>query len=424
MFYHFFYFPLGTEDQNRSRPWVTWGLLAALVGVHLYLRFVSPESVPSWVLRTDAPSLSQALTACFVHGNWFHLITNLLFLWTFGPALEDRVGPLAFLGFYLAGGLVAMGCQVEAIQFFRPEAPPIGVLGASGSVAAVLGLFWVRCSFLRIRVGHATMALIQGVTKAGITPIPGWLLCLGWVLTQVIYTLITESHGSGGTAYWAHLGGLVFGLLLGFVTPLYRQGRREKVLWRARRFLVQGKFHRSLDQTESYCHRYGLDGDALRIQARSLQLLGMAGEAESAYAKAFEVSMREGDWDEALSIEQECSRMKPPPTVDVRLLFALAEELEADGEVMDALRLFERAGNTSGMLMVSVKALERAGDLACFSLGDLDRAASLYLEAATQLETADEPVVSSDERIRTLRRRSVECRRRLEKATTNMLPAT
>lgn len=146
------------------------------------------------------------LTSMFLHGSWLHIIGNMLYLWAFGPAIEDAMGRLRYLVFYFAGGLVAMFAQVAASPHSK-----IPTLGASGAIAAVMGAFIVTFPRDRIR------SIVFIVFFFTIARIPAVLLIGFWFLIQVADQLINAgavTHArSGGVAYLAHVGGFLFGVV-------------------------------------------------------------------------------------------------------------------------------------------------------------------------------------------------------------------
>ena len=140
------------------------------------------------------------LTATFLHGSWSHIIGNMVFLWAFGPEIEDAMNPLRFLGFYLAGGLVAMLAQVVA----SPSAT-MPNLGASGAIAAVMGAFLVTYPRDRMR------SLLVIFLFVRVTFIPAALLIVVWFLIQLLNAGAVANVQTGGVAYLAHIGGCIFG---------------------------------------------------------------------------------------------------------------------------------------------------------------------------------------------------------------------
>ena len=142
------------------------------------------------------------LTAMFLHGSWSHILGNMVFLWAFGPEIEDSMNPLRYLVFYLAGGLVAMLAQVAIIP-----SSTVPNLGASGAIAAVMGAFLVTYPRDQIR------SLLFIFIFVRVTFIPAAVLIGFWFLTQLLNVGSVATAQTGGVAYVAHVAGAIFGAL-------------------------------------------------------------------------------------------------------------------------------------------------------------------------------------------------------------------
>jgi membrane associated rhomboid family serine protease len=160
-------------------------------------RFPSPSQDPS-------PYITP-FTAMFMHGGLLHLGGNMLFLWIFGNNVEDSMGPVRYIVFYLLAGIAALGLQV-AID----PSSTVPTLGASGAIAGVLGGYILL--YPRARV----LTVIFIILFFTIIEIPAGLVLGLWFVQQVlfgVYDLSAPTGGQGGVAYFAHIGGFVFGLL-------------------------------------------------------------------------------------------------------------------------------------------------------------------------------------------------------------------
>jgi membrane associated rhomboid family serine protease len=153
------------------------------------------------------------ITSMFMHGSWMHIIGNMIFLWAFGPEIEDAMGRWRYLVFYLAGGLVAMGAQVVA----DPHST-VPILGASGAIAAVMGAFIV--TYPRDRIKSLLIIFIF----VRVTFIPAILLIGFWFLTQLFNAGSVANVQTGGVAYLAHVGGFIFGAV---TARLFERSRRD-----------------------------------------------------------------------------------------------------------------------------------------------------------------------------------------------------
>jgi membrane associated rhomboid family serine protease len=157
----------------------------------------------------------------FLHGGWMHLLSNMWFLWLFGNNVEDRLGHVVYLVFYLLGGLAALFCH-----WLTDPASAVPVIGASGAVAAVLGAYAITFPFARIRT---LVFLLVFVT---IVDLPALLVLGVWFLGQLLEARASLNlEVDGGVAFMAHVGGFVAGLilmpLLGGTRPPEDEGPRR-----------------------------------------------------------------------------------------------------------------------------------------------------------------------------------------------------
>ncbi len=142
------------------------------------------------------------LTSMFLHGSWSHILGNMIFLWAFGPAIEDSMNPLPYTAFYLLGGLIAMLAQVAVTP-----SSPVPTLGASGAIAAVMGAFILTYPRDRIR------SLLIIFFYVRITFIPAVFIIGFWFLIQLLDVGSVAAVQTGGVAYMAHVSGFLFGAL-------------------------------------------------------------------------------------------------------------------------------------------------------------------------------------------------------------------
>jgi rhomboid family protein len=143
--------------------------------------------------------LASLVVAMFLHGGWLHIAGNMLFLWIFGNNIEDRLGHSGFLVFYLLGGLAASGLEL----LLSPNSA-VPTLGASGAIAAVLGAYLVL--FPRARVLTFVVVVL--------VDLPAVVLLGGWFLLQLFNGVGgMGTHVNQGVAYWAHVGGFLFGMV-------------------------------------------------------------------------------------------------------------------------------------------------------------------------------------------------------------------
>jgi len=208
--------PVGTDAPQRRTPYMNYFLIAACVVIYFIShRAVSPAHpyglAHGWarfMLNPRHLKMVQFVTYIFLHANIMHILGNMIFLWVFGNQVNDRLGHLAYLFFFLAGGILA-GCgQVFTSVHGNPT------LGASGSIAAVAGLFLALCPLVNIRVWFFIT----------IFEVASFWFLLAQILLFDVYGAFTHS---GNVAHWAHLTGYLTGFITGMVILLLRLVPRD-----------------------------------------------------------------------------------------------------------------------------------------------------------------------------------------------------
>jgi len=199
--------PLRDASRRPTRfPGVTASLIVINVIVFVLELSRGEAFVTRWaVIPADISSghhLLTIATALFMHGSWLHIISNMVFLWAFGPVVEDLMSPGRYLAFYLLGGLAATLAQVAAAPVST-----VPCLGASGAIAAVMGAFLVSYPRDRIR------SLLVIVVFVTVTYVPAVLLIGVWFLIQFLSLGAVGQQSAGGVAYAAHVGGFIFGAI-------------------------------------------------------------------------------------------------------------------------------------------------------------------------------------------------------------------
>jgi membrane associated rhomboid family serine protease len=225
-------FPLSDGISARRFPIVNVSLILANFAVwifyelpHLHSSVHDASFYPCSVdgsCHAPLPWAVSWFTAMFMHGSWSHIIGNMWFLAIFGKNVEDTFGRLRYLAFYIAGGFAANVLQtaITLIAGTGAEAR-VPMLGASGAIAAVMGAYFVLYPGSKI----LTLVLIFPVR------IPAWVFLGGWFLYQFIeanFGLFSAHANGGGTAFFAHVGGFIFGVA---VASVYSKAGRAKERW-------------------------------------------------------------------------------------------------------------------------------------------------------------------------------------------------
>jgi len=211
--------PLSDASRRPSHfPVVTTGIIIVNAFVFVLELMGGDAFVMQW---SETPATIVAghdwvtiLTAMFMHAGWMHIIGNMVFLWAFGPEIEDAMGPLWYLAFYLLSGLAASLAQIALMP-----SSTIPNLGASGAIAGVMGAFLVTYPHDRIRA----LLFFGWFVRTAI--IPAALLIGLWFLIQLFSQVgaVAEVKTGGGVAYAAHVGGFIFGAVTGRIFERFRR---------------------------------------------------------------------------------------------------------------------------------------------------------------------------------------------------------
>jgi len=212
--------PLRDDNPTSTAPILTVALIAANVLVFFYQVSLGPEArevlvyqfgtIPAAVTGSRAlpealaviPPIFSVFTSMFLHGGWLHLIGNMLYLWIFGNNIEDAMGHVRYLIFYLLCGVAASFSHILSdAQSVIPS------IGASGAISGVLGAYLLL--YPRARV----LVLVPLGFFTQLMHIPASIVLGIWFLLQLLSSAVSNSQG-GGVAWWAHIGGFVAGMIL------------------------------------------------------------------------------------------------------------------------------------------------------------------------------------------------------------------
>ncbi|MBK8561836.1 MAG: rhomboid family intramembrane serine protease [Saprospiraceae bacterium] len=205
-------FPIGDDQVKGGHfPFFSYASIVLNIACFLYKVSLNPEQQDAFDLYfgaipaeiTSGQDLFTLFTSMFMHGDWWHLIGNMLFLWVFADNIEATVGSFKFGLFYFLGGLVAV---FSHIYFNMHSEMPM--VGASGAISAVMGAYLVMHPTSRIKMLFLVFPF----------RITAWIFLGLWIVQQWTYgtSSIASETGGGGVAWWAHIGGFAFGLLAGF----------------------------------------------------------------------------------------------------------------------------------------------------------------------------------------------------------------
>jgi membrane associated rhomboid family serine protease len=222
-------FPLRDENATELVPYFTIALIAINVAVWFLIQGAGLDmgalqesvctygAIPAEVTGRAAPGAGGGsalqcpiggltwgalVTSMFLHGGWFHLIGNMWFLWIFGNNIEDSMGHLRYLVFYLITGIAA-----AAGHILSAPGSVVPTVGASGAISGIMGAYLVLYPKVRVHTLFFFIIFIR------VIPVPAWIMLGYWFLIQV-FSGTTTAAADAGVAFWAHIGGFVAGLVL------------------------------------------------------------------------------------------------------------------------------------------------------------------------------------------------------------------
>ena len=215
-------FPLRDDNPITVTPVVTWALIAINVAVFLYQVSLPPSAAQLFVYQFGAipavvfgvkslpvqvatiPPLMSIFTSMFLHGGWMHLVGNMWFLWIFGNNIEEAMGHVRYLAFYLICGILA-----SASHILSAPASTVPSIGASGAIAGALGAYIML--YPRARVW--TLIFLGFFIR--LMYLPAGVILGFWIVLQFINgSMMMGRQDTGGVAFWAHVGGFIAGILL------------------------------------------------------------------------------------------------------------------------------------------------------------------------------------------------------------------
>lgn len=208
-------FPIKDSTPSRTVPFFNW--LIIIINIFVFIIELSVPDVQAFIQQyafvphefypLNPASYDRVLYSMFLHGGWFHLISNMWFLHIFGDNIEDRIGHIRYVLFYLMCGVVSVYAQYVI--------DPLGgvpMIGASGAVSGVAGAYLAWFSRSRIRALVPTFVGFWDIIE-----LPSWFFLGYWFVIQVfsgVGSLAASQTGSGGVAFFAHIGGFMFGYIL------------------------------------------------------------------------------------------------------------------------------------------------------------------------------------------------------------------
>jgi membrane associated rhomboid family serine protease len=324
-------------DRPFSMPWATIGLIAANVFVFVLQILGGFESTVMFLgFRPNLAGLITWVSAMFLHGGLMHLLGNMYFLWLFGSMVEDALGRTRYLAIYFAGGAAASLLHAVMVVAFMPALRDIPMVGASGAVAAIMGVAAMRFYATKLRVAYMIFF------RFGTFAIPSAVGIGLWLAGQVLDGMVGIAVGGSGVANWAHVGGLVFGLAYAGLSGDLKAASREYLAEEADRLSAGATQHAAAAKFAELAESDPSNPEWHRKRARALANAEPPSldAAREEYAAAYALAVGSRDMSAAFDIHAEAFVLCGSVARTSQELLALAAEAEHRFEPAEASRLY------------------------------------------------------------------------------------
>ncbi len=343
--------PLRT-DRPRLRPaYLTVVLIVFNVLLHAYSDFgagvipltlvldgqrvevAMPRLIAEWGIWGSRPTVAAFFTHMFVHGDWIHLIGNMLFLWLFGSLIEDVLRPWGMAFLYISGGILAAAAHI-ALSAAVGDRGDVPMVGASGAIAAIMGLFMLRFRLTQVQMFYWFWFRVGTFWVQSL-----WMLLI-WIVLEVAQGVMA---GGGGVAHWAHVGGFVAGAIAAPLTGSISAARHEYV---SDDPATNVEYLRRREQVAVHERALAADpGNAyhMRRAAAALRDAGDHGPSAQMYLRALDRFAHRGMLDQALDVFREMGGLAAPGCEEMtaETLAMLARHIET-ARPADAAELYVR----------------------------------------------------------------------------------
>ncbi len=357
----FFVLPIKINRTFKSFPYAT--IILILINVIVYFGTAADLTNITQIFGFTFSKYAwfSWFTSLFLHGSFFHLLWNMYFLWLFGSLLEDVLGKLGYLSIYFSGGLFACLLHSVMVSLFISSLSDLPLIGASGAIAALLGVFAIR--FYKNKITMAYFILFFFFIRWGtfaISSLAGLSLWLGRELLAGLIQLLGEVSN---IANWAHIGGFIFGMVLAKFVNLEDEATLEYLSEEAAHWGKLGLHSGAISRYEEILKKDPSNLDVLRNLAKSYALANLKEKAISNYQKVFEVMLKLNQREEASKAYEDFYLQYPDYVFDPKLQFLLASLCDGKGKLDLALDAYLKLIKSYPQSLEAEKALLRMGDV-------------------------------------------------------------
>lgn len=366
-----------TDGNARGLPWMTLGIIGLnliLVVVTRYdMTYYAQVYANTYGLVPARLRPGSLLTSAFLHDGYVHLSLNMILLYCFGSRVERVMGRLEYFIFYLAACFAASLAHVAIVYASLPDFYGTrAVVGASGAVAAVMGVYAVRF--------HRKIFRFAG------TEFPALLIIMMWLVLQLVLGILglyrDEILGLGlrQVGYWGHLGGFAFGVAVALIANMAVDGERQYLNEQAEANCAEGNYLEAVQNHESVLKYEPSNADSHAELARLWALLEDRDESLRYYQIAIELYISRGREDRALDVAEEMTRFWPGGRLSAATRFRLATYLEETGESERAIEEFRSIAADEPKSVEAQMSLLKVGQLQLSALGKPEDAAESLRE--------------------------------------------
>jgi membrane associated rhomboid family serine protease len=309
------------------------------------------------------------LTSAFLHDGYVHLTLNMILLYCFGSRVERIMGRLEYFIFYLAACFAASLAHVAIVYASLPDYYGArAVVGASGAVAAVMGVYAVRF--------HRRIYRFAGVEA------PALLIIMAWLVLQLVLGILglyrDEILGLGlrQVGYWGHLGGFAFGVAVALIANMAVDGEREYLTEQAHANCEEDNLLEAVHNHEGILNYDPANADSHAELGRLWALLEERGESLRCYQVAIQLYISRGHEDRAIAVAEDMGRFWPGSRLSAGARFRLATYLEEIGETERALDGFKGIAENEPESVEAQMSLLKVGQIQLSTLGEPERAAA------------------------------------------------
>jgi membrane associated rhomboid family serine protease len=362
----------------------------------------------------------------FLHGGIMHIAGNMFFLWIFGRAVEDALGWPAYIGAYLLCGIAAALMYHVMTMTFTPEFLSAPLLGASGAIAGVMGLFAFRFYRTPVRtfyvlpyaiplivigtgivgvlfyllLGDVTTSIFLGIVASCIAMyFFGRTWCWGtfkapaawWVAFYIIVfnvlpgiTSLRDPGGGDGVAHWAHIGGFGIGILYAFLIGFHVEGKQEFGLEDAEKFYVQGDHQHAVQHAQKLVQTAGEQAPALEVLGKSLAAQKQQEGALQAFGQAIALYLKKGERAAAARVYLVAISYYPNFVLPAPQQLAVGSAMESAGDYSNAALALAKTFNAYPTEPESEVAMLRCARLYLDHLGRVEQAQALLQQFSNQ----------------------------------------